>query len=112
MNTLREWKTTATVVDLERKAFWMSIFESDTVPIESILPIRISTPEHSDVEAYMLDLRVITPEQRKWLIEALAKKFDLDVAFVESEIDRQGVPILAEHVVMMSEDLAQIASLW
>lgn len=111
MNTQREWKVTATVTDPERKAFWEGIFGGDTVPIESILPICVSVPGRSHVSAYMLDLDVITDEQRERLIQGLAQKFGLDEAFVESEIDRQGVPILCEHVMMMCTDYGQFASL-
>jgi len=111
MSEKREWKTTATVTEPERKMFWESIFDSDTVPIESILPTCVSVPGRSDVNAYMLDLDAITEEQRGRLVAGLAQKFGLDEAFVEAEIDRQGVPILCEHVMMMCTDYVQIASL-
>ena len=111
MSKPREWKTTATVVDPERKVFWEGIFGGDTVPIVSILPTCVSVPGRSDVDAYMLDLESITEEQRGRLVQGLARKFGLDEAFVEAEIDRQGVPILCEHVLMMSTDYGQIASM-
>lgn len=91
-------KFTATVVDPERRAFVISIFGSDTVPIESIMPINISTFEHEQVLAYMLDLDAITDEQLEKLITALAGKFGYDVDFVRSEIARQGVPLLTDDV--------------
>lgn len=106
MNTPDEWKTTATVTDPERKMFWESVFGTDKVPIKSFFPTRADLPGYPDALVYMLDLRVITPEQRARLVEGLAKRFKLDPAWLDVEIDEQGVPILSDHVNVVSTDAA------
>lgn len=106
MNTPQDWKTTAWVTDPERKLFWESVFDTDRVPITSIIPTRVHLPGHPDARAYMLDLRVITPEQRGRLVQGLAERFELDPAWLDGQLDQQGVPILSDHVCITSTDRA------
>lgn len=104
MNTPTEWQTTATVTNPERRAFWESIFGTAILPILSFIPVRVNVPGHPNTLAYMLDLRLISPEQRKRLIRALSKNFNVPLAEVEATLDARGVPVLADDVSVSSSN--------
>lgn len=111
MNTLTDWKTTAKIIDPERKAFWESVFDTDRVPIKSFIPTRADLPGHPDALIYELDLQAITPEQRKCLIQGLAERFNLAPEYVARSLECQGVPIWSDHVIISTTDRAMMGML-
>jgi len=111
VNTPREWKTMAKVHNPERKAFWESIFNGDTVPVISFVPEWANLPGYDEPQpVYMLDLKAITAEQRKRLIKALARRFGIPEETVAQKLEEHGVPILASDVTVISKDRALVMS--
>lgn len=106
MNTPDQWRTTATISNPERLAFWREVFGGNTVPIKSILPRWTSLPGYPVVLIYLLDLKAITLEQRLKLIAGIASKFDLPIEQVAAEMDEHGCPILADDVTVSTTDRA------
>lgn len=106
-NTKDDWKTTATIRNSTRRAFWEKIFDGDTVPIISFIPQLATLPGFDEPQwAYMLDLKALSNEQRFRLIQALADKFCLLEGEVESSLHEHGVPILADDVIVTNTDSA------
>jgi hypothetical protein len=110
VNTPTNWKTTATIKNPERLAFWQEVFGGDTVPILSFVPSAANLPGIPNASVYMLDLRVITAEQRERLIAAIARKFNLPIEEVAAGLDIHGVPILADDVSVTSTDQGLLMS--
>jgi len=110
-NTPDDWKTTGQVTNLERAETWQRIFGTDRIPLVSFVPQRGDLPGKPDALFYMLDLKVITAEQRARLVEVTAKRFRLDPAFVEANLDEIGVPVLADDVHVCSTDRGLFMSL-
>lgn len=109
MNTRDEWKTTATLCDPERQAFWREVFGGDVVPIKSFVPELVHLPGFTEPQVvYMLALNVITDEQRERLVQGIARNFGVPVEYVADHLDEQGVPILASGVVISSSDRAMV----
>lgn len=104
-------QTTATIHNPERRRFWMSVFYTDTVPIKSIIPGFADLPGHPDAQVYFLDLEAITPAERRRLVRHLANRFNLSPHYVAANLNKQGVPILAEDVSLISTDPAVINAL-
>jgi len=103
MNTKNKWTTTATIRDPERGKFWLDVMGGDTVPIVSMMTQRVKVPGRGEVDAYMLDLKAISDEQRERLIQAIAIEFRIPLVEVRAEID-DSVPVLAENVYVSSSD--------
>ena len=57
------------------------------IPISSPFPIRVHVPDHQNALAYLLDVSLITPEERLRLVNHLAKYFSLTHA------DPQGIAL-------------------
>ena len=84
-----------------RAANWLHIFGRLTdIPIRSPFPIRVHVPDHQNALAYLLDVSLITNEERLRLVNHLAKYFSLTHAEVERDLDSDGVPILADDVIV------------
>lgn len=96
-NTKDRWMLTATIEEPKRRELWIQIFPYATVPILSIIPVKVSVPDFGECDAYMLDLDVISDEQREGVIRIIAKRFNIPIEEVRAEID-QGVPIIADDV--------------
>ncbi len=79
-----------------RAADWEKVFGTTTVPVKSPNPHPASLPGKPFAMIYELDIEMITPEQRRRLVEHLASRFGLTEHEVERDIERQGVPLLAE----------------
>lgn len=108
--TKREWLTTATAVDEERRAWWRGIFGCDEIPLQSPVAQWVNVTEFDEPQlCYMVDVQALADGQRARLVAALAKRFDLPVDLVVRELDG-GVPVRAERVVMMSSDFVALAS--
>ena len=94
--------TTATILETSpRAANWQHIFGRLTdVPLCSPFPILVHVPDHQNALAYLLDVSLITPEERLRLVNHIAKYFSQTHAEVERDLDVHGVPILAEDVLV------------
>lgn len=110
MNTVDKWLTTATICDHSRRELWSQVFPGAVMPIKSILTCKVDAPGHQNVDAYMLDLDAISDVQREGLIKVIARRFNIPIDEVRSEI-KQGVPILAEGVSVSSADQGMVLSL-
>lgn len=71
------------------------------VPIRSLLIQQVELPIGSR-RVYMLDLDRLTADQRAALEQHISRKFNFPVVFVHDEIQRIGVPILADEVTAYS----------
>lgn len=106
MNTQERWETVATIKpEAERAAWWQEVFGGDRAPIKSILTHRANLPGKPNALIYELDLRALTPEMRERLVASIAKRFGLNPAFVESGLDNEGVPVLADDVTASTTNI-------
>ena len=110
MNTKTDWLTTATIHVEKRRALWGEVFPGATVPIKSLIPIKVNVPGHQNVDAYMLDLDAITDDQRWGVCHVISSTFNIPVDEVREDIDR-GVPILAEGVSVATRDQGLMMSM-
>ena len=111
MNTLDHWQTTATILDPERKQFWLGAIGTNTLPIKSIVPIVCNLPGRPSAHAYLLDLPAISGEMKRKIAEGIAAKFGVDAGEVEADMERNGMPILADNCSAQSSDPAVFALL-
>ncbi len=110
-NTIDDWKIKAKITNPERLALWQNVFGGDEVPIVSIIPQVGSFPVVGEQRFYSLDLKAISAEQRQALVLSIADKFNQPVEFVEANVDRMGVPILACDVLVTCTDFGHIANI-
>lgn len=94
-----------TVHDPERVETFTKVFGSATVCVKSLATKTITTPDHDEIEAYMLDLDLITSEQLDSLIVHIAQRFGLLEDVVREMINAQGVPILQMNTTLAVTDL-------
>ena len=73
------------------------MFGTNTVKVESPIPKWIQKPDGSKALAYLLDLDLITKEEREMLIKHNSEKFNQAIDFVREDLDKIGLPILKEH---------------
>lgn len=81
-----------------RAVEWRQVLGTTELAVHSPLPAWVNLPGRGRQQAYMLDLALLTSEQRGALIDHLALKFGIPRGEVATEIDAAGVPILAEDV--------------
>jgi len=107
MNTKENWLTTATAHDPIRIVLWTRIFGQPTVPITSILPMRINVKsifEEKEIVAYFLDLNAITDEQKQAVVTYISIEFKLPREEVERNLETHGVPILSTGITVSTRD--------
>jgi hypothetical protein len=86
-----------TVNDPEQAARFQAVFGRTTVKVKSPIPEIANLPGKPNTQIYLLDLDLITPEERARLVQNIAERFGLPLATIEAELDSHGVPILADH---------------
>lgn len=91
---------TVTITNEQRAAEWQAILGTITVHVKSPIPSPANLPGRGEALIYELDLDMITDEQRQRLISHLVAKFDIPQALVRADLDRQGVPILADDCIV------------
>ena len=91
---------TVTICDPHRRAVFESVFGTATVHPVSPFPAQADLPGHPDEPVYMLDLELITPEQRERLVSYLAEGFGVPAEEVDVLLDDHGVPIPADDCVV------------
>ena len=85
----------------ERGAEFEQIFGTRTVHVCSPFPTMAHLEGKVEAESvYMLDLEMLTAEQRSKLINHVAQKFSADPAAVEAAINALGLPIRASDTVV------------
>lgn len=88
MNTPEHWETFATIKpDSERAGWWREVFGGERAPIKSILSHRANLPGKPDALS-------------------IAKRFGLDPALVEFDLDSVGCPVLADDVTASTTNIA------
>jgi hypothetical protein len=105
MNSKTRWTTTLKFLDGPRRDIFAAVFPDAIVPIQSVAPIKADLPDHPNADVYMLDLDAISDGQRTALIFTLAKRFGASMQEVQQEMSSKGVPILAEGVSVLSNDV-------
>lgn len=104
--------TFAKVTDPERAARWREVFGTDEVQVLSPVPSRANLPGFDVPQlVYLLDFSAVTPEARGRLVQQTAKRFGVDTAVVDADLEREGMPILAEHVIVTCTDMGVLMSL-
>ena len=91
--------------DSPRHAEWLAVFGTAEVPI-----INILLPNKANVlgeirDVYMLDLKKLTPEQIGRLKGHIARKFEISMEEIERELPKIGVPILAEDLIVTTDQM-------
>jgi len=94
--------TTASIHETStRAADWLHVFgRLNDIPLRSPFAITVDVPGRSNVSAYLLDVSLITAEERLRLVNHIANRFNLPHSEVERDLDAHGVPILAEDVLV------------
>jgi len=89
------------VLDPQRVIDFTAVFGSARVPIKSPIVTLAGIPgKNSPTRIYELALDQITPDQRSRLIDFIALKFSLPRPDIDEDLDRIGMPILAENTVI------------
>lgn len=102
----------AKAADPERAEKWRQVFGTDEVPIVSPIPHLANLPGFDEPQiVYLLDLSAVAPEARARLVQQTAERFGLDTAVVDTELENEGMPILAVDVLMMCTDVGMMMNL-
>lgn len=101
-NTVNDWKTIAIIHNPDRKQFWKEVFGADIAPVKSFAMIRANLPGHPRALIYELDLKALSPEIRARLVNHLCVHWNMMPAEVEAELEKTGMPILAEDVTIQT----------
>jgi hypothetical protein len=96
-------QTTAIIAkDSPRAARWREVFGTETIPLVSPLAQRGMVLGMESARFYKLDVRRLSPEQRRRLVAYLTGRFRLSEAEVNESLDGEhGMPILADDVVVV-----------
>lgn len=78
---------------------WRFVLGGLDVPLESPVSVQAELPNGRH-EVFRLDIAKLTAEQRQRLISHLSAKFSIKLEEVAERIDADGVPILAEDVIV------------
>lgn len=91
----------------ERKTFWIEVFGSDRVPIESPIGEIAEIPGFKYPQKVLkLDMKRVTEQQKQKLVAAIAKKFNITEEEVKKDLEEKGMPILDKDVTV-SIDLSR-----
>lgn len=101
-NTVNDWKTIAIIHNPDRKQFWKEVFGADIAPVKSFAMTRANLPGYPRALIYKLDLKALSPEIRARLVNHLSTRWNLTPAEVESDLEKTGMPILAEDVTIQT----------
>lgn len=103
--------TTGKITNPQRLQDWQTVFGTDEVQIISPFPHLAHLPGHDQPQlVYMADLTKLTADQRQRLIAHIAVRFGVPVDIVARDLDRVGLPILADDVTVVSDNLGLLLS--
>jgi hypothetical protein len=71
-----------------------------SIPLRQPLPRLADGGPFAGKEFYEADIGAFSPEQMQRLIERMAAKFNLTTDEIKRDIDRSGIPILADNVTV------------
>jgi len=91
-------------MDPERIAEWTAVFGSPTVCVKTPIPQLADLPAKPRSKVYFLDLGELTDEQYNRLIDHIAAKFSLDPFETAADVQKRGVPILADDCMVTVEN--------
>jgi len=83
----------------ERATEWKQVLGTDIISVKSPIP-QTAIVCGEERRVFMLDLDLLSNKQRNNLIEHLSKKFKQDREFVEDNLEKLGVPILAKDYLL------------
>ncbi len=85
--------------DSPRYPDWVATFGGPTVPVRCPLPHRGFKPDGTHGRFYHVDGARLDPARRRALINHIARRWGIDPATVENQMDAEhGIPILADGV--------------
>ncbi|HEY7544428.1 MAG TPA: hypothetical protein VID27_06080 [Blastocatellia bacterium] len=97
-------KTKATISkDSPRYDEWIKVFGTDTIPLLSPIPEPASGPGTGRALFYHLDTDALDEDQRRRLVEHLARKFKLREDLVWRDLGQVGCPILADDLIVVMD---------
>jgi hypothetical protein len=87
--------------DPAREALWKRVFPPDgRLPIRSPVAAGMGNFPGGQSPFYLMDMSRVTPEQKQLIIEELARKFHIPEKAVASDIERDGIPVKADDVIV------------
>lgn len=87
--------------DPDRRADFIKIFGRDRVNVTSPLPEWAELPTIGKAPVYKMDLNLLTLNERLRLVGHLAQKFNIPADEVARDLEKEGVPILAQHCTVV-----------
>lgn len=86
--------------DSPRRADWLKVFGTNIVELKSPVLREASLPGIPYALIYELDIKALSAEQRRRLVEHISERFNENPALVDDLLDQTGCPILADDVVV------------
>lgn len=93
------------ITNPEREMEFLKVFGRTQVNVESPIPHMASIPRKGVVKIFKLDMKLISDDERERLAAHIAEKWKLPIKTVEAELDRVGLPILADDCTVIIEGL-------
>lgn len=99
---------TTVTVHGKREADFERVFGTTTVHVQGWAPHHAQLPGHDEPQlVFLLDLEWVKEAgHRANLVAFLAERFEQDPAFVDRELERMGMPILARDCTMSTTDMS------
>lgn len=82
-----------------RAADWQKVFGQTEIAVHGLLPQKANVLG-TIRSVYMLDLKALSDEQYQRLTLHIAEKFNVSLLVVVAELPTQGVPVLAEDLII------------
>lgn len=98
---MKDCKCYARAIDPERQKMWEKIFYGGKVPITCPVPVGRANLAGQEADYFLVDFDRVSPAEKELLIFEIADKFDLAPKEVRDDIERQGCPIKAEHILVV-----------
>lgn len=84
----------------ERAEWWRHCYGSLDVPLLSPIPEWRRGPDGTPQRFFKVDMRRLTDEQRERVAAFVADKFSVPIDDVRADMERDGIPILADDVIV------------
>lgn len=94
----------ATIQDPRRRNLWIEALNRDWVCIQSPIPTLTNLPGHPAASVYLVDLDLLTPEEKNSITQSLARKFNMNPQAVNRLIEKNGIPILTDNCTITIEN--------
>jgi hypothetical protein len=86
----------------DRAEMWLEVYGSLEVPLKSPIAKQGMFPDPIDGSKlhyyYEVDLKQLTPEQLDKAAEIIGRRFGIPAQEIRQDIERQGIPVLADDV--------------